>query len=211
MAQMMLQITLAMTGMSVSTLLTFAYKVADAIAANPGKFTNPNPTTAAVRKAADDLKQGEKDYKARKITRDERDAFRVKLRALLQHEADYVIALAEKLPPEDGAALIEAAGFTRRQPQSRGKEPFSLTHGETSGSIEARALRKAATPKKARAAVFHWEVSLDGQTWTEAARTFQSSATLAGLDVGKRYSVRFRVFHANTFGDYSQTLTIVVL
>lgn len=211
MAQVKILLTLALAKLSVADLVAFAYKVADAIAANPGKFAKPNPSTGAVRQAADDMVTAQKDFKAKKLSKADRDAKRVKLEALLHHLADYVVAVAELLPPEDQAALIGTAALTMRQSPSRAKEPFSVTHADTSGAALLRALRRANVKKRGQRIMFHWEVSLDGQTWTEVVHTFESSATVTGLAVGKLHSFRFRTFLNNAYSDYSQVVTLVVL
>lgn len=211
MAQMKILLTLAVAKLSVADLVALAYKVADAIAANPGKFAKPSPTTGAVRQAADDLVQAQKDFKARKVSKADRDAKRIKLEAAINHIANYVIGQAELLPPEDQAALIGAAALTMRASRSHWKEPFSATHADLSGSVLLRALRKANVQKRGQQVMFYWEVSLDGVTWSEAGHSFESSTTLTGLEVGRRYSFRFRTFRANAYTDYSQVATLVVV
>jgi hypothetical protein len=204
-------IKLGLAKLSIEELWDFAYEVADAIEAGAAEFTAPNPSVATLRKGADELKKGQEDFEAHDITKDERDALRVKLEALIRQEANYVEALAALLPPEDAAALIAAGGFEKRNPSIRRFESFTVTQGETSGSVVVRALLKNEVEKKSQRVMFHWEVSVDGQSWAEAGRSFDASMTLTGLEVGRRTSFRYRVFKNGALGDPSKVLTLVVV
>lgn len=135
-----------------------------------------------------------------------RNAWRVRLKADLHHLRDYVQTTIESLSADVDPAEVAASAFMRlKRRAKRNKAPFSATRGLVSGTAMLVAKRAV------QGATYYWEYSLDQLTWTLAAETMQASTEIAGLTPGQVYYFRFRTLTRKGKGDYSQTVSLMVV
>ena len=60
-------------------------------------------------------------------------------------------------------------------------------------------------------AVYHWEHSMDQETWTHLPETMLTRTEVSGLESAKTYSFRFRAFTRAGWQDYSQVVSLLVI
>jgi len=58
--------------------------------------------------------------------------------------------------------------------------------------------------------VYHWEHSLDQETWTPLPGTMLARTEVSGLESAKTYFFRFRAFTRAGWQDYSQVVSLLV-
>jgi hypothetical protein len=208
---MRLRIRRVWTMMTLRALQVLTKEVTDGMEGNAALFPNPDPPLVDLTAAAAELQKVQDGTKTTpgtsKLQREKRRA----LEALLSHEADYVLRVSEKLPPDKAAAAIEASGFSMLANARRGKPDIAATRGPVSGCVEVDALRSAVAEKRSWRVIFYWEYSLNGKDWVDAGHTVDTRMTIRGLPVGATVSFRYRAFVKKAFTDYSQVVTLVVV
>jgi hypothetical protein len=186
-------------------LILFATNVAQKMTGN-ASLPTPTPTVAAIVAATGDLQTAETTALSRaKGTATVRNGKRVILVALMQQLRGYVQGVADATP-EDGAAIIESAGFAVRKIALHGKRQFAVKPAALLGSAVVTA------PAAGNRASYAWEYSLDGgKTWVAAPITTQGKTTIAGLPSGTVVQFRYlSVTPKGGQGNWSQPLSLLV-
>jgi hypothetical protein len=117
-----------------------------------------------------------------------------KVRLTLALLAKVVESVVRASPVEDARAIITSVLMFESNVGRRASKPeLAVRDGATSGVVQLIALAVAS------AAAYHWEYSLDQETWTVGAQTAQSRSTIAGLRAGQMYSFRVRVLKREGF------------
>ena len=149
-------------------------------------FPTPNPTLAKLTADLDKLASLEETLKTKGTIaggecRDARKVVRKDLRLLCQ----YVGQIADENPDHD-EAIILSAGFTVARVGRRTKPPIEAKQDKQSSAVllTARAVRGAR--------LYYWQVSVDGQTWTDLGDTPISKMTKTGLAPHTLYYFRVR-------------------
>ena len=189
----------------VADLLVYANNIAQKLNGNPN-FPSPLPTIVAILAAITDLHTSETAVLSRtKGAATVRNDKRAVLVALLQQLRGYVQAVADATP-ENGAAIIESAGFAVRKTVARGKRQFAAQQGALSGSVVVTAVTAGAR------ASYDWEYSVDGgKTWIAAPSTTQGRATITGIAAATAAQFRYRtVTPKGGQGDWTQPTTLIV-
>jgi hypothetical protein len=169
-------------------------------------FPTPVPTVAAIQAAVTDLHNSQTAALSRvKGAATVRNDKRTVLVSLLQQLRGTVQAVADATP-ENGAAIIESAGFAVRKIAARGKRPFAATQGTLSGTADVTAVSAGVR------ASYEWEYSVDGgKTWVAAPGTIQGRTTIPGLPVGTAVQFRYRaITPKGGQGDWSQPVSLLV-
>jgi hypothetical protein len=171
-------------------LYTRGQAIWSAIKADTTRFPTTYPPAAEVE--ADLKALGEALQAAEKGGPSAKAALSVaadKVRQTLELLGKVVQSVVRAGPVEDAPAIISnvlmyESNVGRRSP----KPELAAREGATSGEVQLIALAVAS------AAVYHWEYSLDQETWTAGAPTTQARSTITGLRPGQVYYFRFRVF-----------------
>jgi hypothetical protein len=186
-------------------LLTFAKAVHDHLAGNPS-FPDASPALAELAADIDAFDKAETHAATRaRGAAQARDAKGKKVKEDLAHLRDYVQRVAEKqATARDAAALIESAFMSIKRTGKRSKAELSAKNTGVSGTVVLDA--KAVAP----VAVYHWQYSLDQQTWTTTPETLQAKQVIAGLTSAKTYYFRFRAFTRTGDLGPSQVVSLLV-
>ena len=188
----------------VADFIAYATGVVHAMTNNP-VFPTPVPALSAFSAAVSDLQAAE-TMALTKATgavaaRNDKRAVVV---SLLRQLAAYVQAIADATP-ENGATIIQSAGFAVRKVGARATRVFSAKPGPVTGSAKLTATIAA------RRASYEWEYSLDGgKTWVGAPSSLQAKTTVAGLPVGTSVLFRYKTVTKTGEGDWSQGLSLLV-
>jgi hypothetical protein len=185
-------------------LLTFSRAVYDALLNNPA-FPSPNPPLQVFAADIEAFEDAETKAASRaKGAASFRDAKKKKVKEGLSHLRDYVQSVVETNPPAAATALIESAFMTVKKPRKRVYAEVSAKNSDVSGKVMLAA--KAVGPK----AVYHWEHSMDQETWTPLPETMLARTEVSGLESAKTYFFRFRAFTRAGWQDYSQVVSLLV-
>ena len=185
-------------------LLTYARAVYGALLDNPA-FPTPNPPLQVFAADIDAFEAAETKAASRaKGAASFRDAKKKKVMATLFHLGDYVQSVAEASDPATATALIESAFMTVKKPPQRAFPDVSAKNGDVSGKVMLAA--KAVAPK----AVYHWEHSMDQETWTSLPETMLARTEVSGLTSAQTYYFRFRALTRTGRRDYSQVVSLLV-
>lgn len=187
-------------------LITFARSVYSHMLDNDW-FPNPNPALWILAEDIEAFETAETKAAGRgKGTVAVRNAARRVVKADLHHLRDYVQGVLEALPADvDPAEVVESAFMSLKRRARRHKATLEATYGRSGGIVEL--LAKAVSGN----ATYYWEYSLDQLTWTSAPETMQASTEIAGLTPGQVYYFRFRTLTRKGKGDYSQTVSLMVV
>ena len=189
----------------IAELLIYANNVAQKVTGNP-HFPTPVPALAAILAAITDLHAAETTAVTRaKGAASVRNDKRAVLVALLQQLRGYVQSVADATP-ENGASIIESAGFPVRKVTLRGKRAFAVKPGPVTGSVIVTAV--SAGPRSS----YEWQYSTDGgKTWINAPATTQGQTTIGGLPAGTTVLFRYlTVTPKGGQGDWSQSTSHLV-
>jgi hypothetical protein len=185
-------------------LLTYSRAVHDALLNNPA-FPSPNPPLSVFAANIDAFEDAETQAATRaKGAASFRDTKKKRVKEDLFHLCDYVQSVVEASNPADAAALIESAFMSVRKSPNRTYPEISAKRGDGSGKVVLAA--KSVAPK----AVYHWELSLDHETWTPLVETMLTRAEVSGLTSAQTYYFRFRAFTRAGWQDYSQVVSLLV-
>ena len=185
--------------------IVFTNNVIQKVTGNPN-FTQPVPTLAVILAALNDLHAAQTAAVSRgKGAASIRNAKLKLLKGLLVQLRAYVQGVADA-SPENGAAIIESAGFAVRKVSPRGKRAFVAKPGPIAGSVHVTAV--TAGPRSS----YEWQYSLDGgKTWVAMPATIQGKTTITGLPSGTTVLFRYLVVTAKGGqGDWSAPTSVVV-
>jgi hypothetical protein len=124
----------------------------------------------------------------------------------------YVQSLADALDPEGATALIEAAGLLVATTTPRHKDVLSATL--TTGGVvhlEAFVALLVGPADASKKALFNWQQSLDGKTWTDLHATPLGNTVVLGLTPLTTYQFRVSVTIGTVTGPWSQAVSIFVV
>jgi len=186
-------------------VIIYANNIAQKVTNNPN-FLTPNPSLAAIIAAVNDLHAAETATVSRALgAATVRNDKRTVVVSLLQQLRGYVQSVADATP-ENGAAIIESAGFAVRKVVLRGKRAFSVKQGPVAGSVIVTAV--TAGPRSS----YEWQYSTDGgKTWVTAPATIQGKTTIAGLPSGTTVQFRYlSVTPKGGQGDFCQPTSLLV-
>jgi hypothetical protein len=116
----------------------------------------------------------------------------------LQQLQAYVQSLAQRLSPNEAAAVIERAGMHVKDARGPSKPPLRVHPGPLASTAHAYA--RAARTR----ASYEFQYAFEGGTWVSMAPTVRSDAPLEGLVPGLLYSVRVRMATKAGLSDFSE-------
>jgi hypothetical protein len=186
-------------------LVLYATNVVQKLTGNVD-FPNPIPTVAVIEAAATDFHNAETAALSRaKGAATVRNAKRAVLVGLLQQVGGYVQSIADATP-ENGAAIIESAGFSVRKANPRGKRAFAVKQGAVSGAAVVTAATAGVRSS------YEWQYSVDGgKTWVDAPATTQGKTTITGLAAGTSVEFRYRpITPKGGQGDWSAPTSLIM-
>ncbi|HZF55584.1 MAG TPA: fibronectin type III domain-containing protein [Polyangiaceae bacterium] len=185
-------------------LLTYCRAVHNALLDNPA-FPNPNPPLHVFAADIDAFEDAETKAATRaKGAASFRDAKKKRAKEALFHLRDYVQSVVETSSSADATALIESAFMSVRKVPRRAFPDVSAKNGDVSGKV------LLAARSVALKAVYHWEYSLDQETWTPLPETMLTRTEVSGLKSAQVYFFRFRAFTRAGWQDYSQVVSLIV-
>ncbi|HEY1697094.1 MAG TPA: fibronectin type III domain-containing protein [Polyangiaceae bacterium] len=188
----------------VADFIAFAQGVLHAMSNNPA-FPAPTPSLSVFSAAVSDLQAAETvaltKAKGAVAARNDKRAVVV---SQLQQLRGYVQAVADATP-ENGATLIQGAGFAVRKITARAANVFDAKPGPVTGTV------KLTAPVTARRASYEWQYSTDGgKTWVAAPSSLQAKTTVPGLPSGTTVQFRSRAVTKAGEGDWSQVIALLV-
>ena len=133
-----------------------------------------------------------------------RDARLAEVRGDLAVLRCYVQRLADA-DAANSASIIEGSGFNVKHSSGHGKPGFEVKLGRVLGSVHLVARAED------RRASYDWEYGRDEVTWTRLETTLRADQSLDGLTPGVRYFFRYRSITSAGKGDWSQTVSMLVL
>ncbi len=111
--------------------------------------------------------------------------------------------------PNNGAAIIAAAGMKAKNKGGKTIPTFALKNNAISGNVDAKV-------KATKGAVYLFQTSPDpvapatALVWSQASVGKKCKATLSGLALGKKVWVRFALIVGGVQQDWSDPMSIVV-
>ena len=182
--------------------LVLARNIVHRMEQNP-RFASPPITYAEVKGHIDVFADAQQKTSQRTAGfAADRDAAREVVMQDLMILRAYVQKIAQTSPAE-AAAIAESAGMTLRRPTSRARAPLTA---RSAGAGAVHLIAQAAAAK----AVYYWQHSLDGETWTSAPETLRANTTISGLPSHTLVYFRFRALTGKGMGDFSQVVSQLV-
>ena len=188
---------------SEALLLAFILLVIQKMTGNPN-FVSPGTYITALAAAAAAYQAAIQAVGTTKDVSDARKAAKQGCKDALAHVKDYVNSVVEKLPPDQGLAVIESSGLSAEKRRTYEKPPLQIKYGGLAGSVVIVALAAA------KNAMYFFEFSSDGKTWSACPNVMKCKTILAGLTVGTTYSFRFHAQTRKGLTDLSNVVTFVV-
>jgi hypothetical protein len=120
--------------------------------------------------------------------------------------------LADTLPADTAASLIEAAGLLVGKIGTHSKAALTAALTVTQGNVllEANRTLLVGPADASKKAQFNWQWSLDGKTWTSVSTTPLASTEIPGLTLLSTYSFRVSVTISKVTGPWSQAVSLLV-
>ena len=124
----------------------------------------------------------------------------------------YVQGLCDSMSVADATTLIKAAGMIVAKHTVQAKETLAATLTSVPGNVHLAASHTALVGKTHvhKKAMFCWEMSVDGKTWTALPTTPLASTLVTGLTLLSTYWFRVSVTVGSTPGTWSQAVSILV-
>jgi hypothetical protein len=136
-----------------------------------------------------------------------RNTARNKVEVALRQWETYAEGLLAEMAPADAAAALVTLGFHQKKVGTHPKQDFSVESGGPSGSaeIDLKAVARHGTVQ------YCHQYMLAGTTiWVDWPPTLDTKVTIPGLPVGMVVSFRWRTLIKGTYGNWSQTLTLLI-
>ena len=168
--------------------LVFVLLVIQKMTNNPN-FTSPGTYVTALAAAAAAYQAALKTMGTTKDVSDARTAAKQAVNDALAHLKDYINSVVETLPTDQGKAAIQSTGLSTR---SKARTSSPRSRPSTAASPAPSCSSPSPPP---RAAMYFFEFSADGKTWSACPNVMKCKTSLSGLTVGTTYY--FRV-HAQT-------------
>jgi hypothetical protein len=189
----------------VGDVIAFARSVATALTDNP-PFPAPTPSLATLQADVTALAQAESAVLSRtKGAFETRNARLAVVRTDLESLRAYVQSIVDTAPPAEAVALIEGAGFAVRGVPHYDKPALAAKRGEVSGMVKLMAKAVAARGS------YFWEHSTDQKAWIELPPTTRAKTEVTGLTVGATYFFRVQALTKDGEGNFSQSVSLLVL
>jgi hypothetical protein len=121
--------------------------------------------------------------------------------------------LADTLPADSAASLIEAAGLLVGKIGTHQKAALTAALTVTQGTVllDANRTLLVGAADASKKAYFNWQWSLDGgKTWTSVTPTPLASTEVPGLTLLSTYSFRVSVTVSKVTGPWSQAVSLLV-
>jgi hypothetical protein len=180
------------------------------VAAWTGNSVVPNPpvtvaavgtlVTALVTAQAVAVKKGAGSAAIRNTARD-------KVEVAFRQWETYAEGILGAMAPEDATAALATLGFHQKKPGTHAKQEYAITWGEASGSadIDLKAVGRHGTVQ------YCHQYMLPGTTiWVDWPPSLDTKVTITGLPVGGVVSFRWRTLIKGVYGNWSQTLTLLI-
>jgi hypothetical protein len=136
-----------------------------------------------------------------------RDTAREHVETGLRQDEAYVEAIIATMALLDARAALATSGFLEKKASTYAKGPYSVDDGKLSGSadIDVKALGRHGTVQ------YCHQSSLTGSApWVDYPPTIETKFTITGLPVGTVVSFRYRPLVKGAYGNWSQTLTLLI-
>lgn len=176
------------------------------------KMTNnqdvPNPPVPLAQVSAhlDILATDEQEArKGGQGTAQKRDASLALVKSDMRLLKAYAQSVCDNRPPAEAWSIIHNIGMTASYRAGPTKEAVAAKRGEIPNQV---VLAAKAVP---RPAVYCWQVSTDGATWSDLPETFNSRTKVEGLKACTLYYFRLRTMTPAGFSDWSQVVSVVAL
>jgi hypothetical protein len=186
-----------------AALLAFVLLVVQKMTGNPN-FASPGTVLTALAAAATAYQAAIQTMGTTKDVSATRNAAKQGVKDALAHVKDYVNSVVEKLPPDQGLAAIESAGLDAGKRSTFQKPPLEIKYGGLAGSVLLVALAAAAN------AMYYFEYSTDGKSWSACPSVMKCKTALAGLTIGTTYYFRFHAQTRKGLTDLSNVVSFVV-
>jgi hypothetical protein len=124
----------------------------------------------------------------------------------------YVQSLADAMPAEGAASLIEAAGLLVTPIAVHSKALLAAKLTTTPGVVhlEANASLLVGPASASKKVTFNWQWSADGKTWNDVHATPYANTDVPGLALMSTYSFRVSVTIGKVTGAWSQAVSLLV-
>ncbi len=124
----------------------------------------------------------------------------------------YIQSLADVLPPDAAASLIEAAGLllVAASPRRKPLLDATLTTSPGTAHLEVNASVLVGKELATRKVTFHWQWSADAKSWNDASSTPYASTDVTGLALLATYSFRVCATVGKVTGAWSQPVSLLV-
>jgi hypothetical protein len=124
----------------------------------------------------------------------------------------YTQGLADLLSVEEAASLIEAAGLLVEETVRHSKALLTASLTATSGTVHLVANRSLLVGPggSSKKVTFHWQMSLDGKTWTDLGWNGYTIMDATGLTLMTTYAFRVSVTVGKVAGTWSQPVSLLV-
>ena len=194
---------------NVPLILTLAQTIYAKMTASSVLYPNPPVSLATLTSQTSDLSDAQKGVKLRTVLASVRDTKLDALLTTMETLRMFVQGLVNS-NPEQGAALIESAGFSVAAFTTYAKPLLAAKVGKVSGVVILVAnakLLSASTKRK----FYNWQYSTNnGATWVSAPSTPYARTTLTGLAPATTVSFRVSVTDPGGPGDWSQPVSLLV-
>jgi hypothetical protein len=122
----------------------------------------------------------------------------------LKSQKSYVQSVADANPAE-AEAIIQKAGMSIHGTGGRTAVEFSAKYGDVSGM--AILLVKSAGGRVA----YEWQMTVDQKTWLYLPTTVIAKNIIQGLTPATTYGFRYRVVSRAGLGEWSQTVSLLMI
>ena len=192
------------TAKSVSKHLANCRMVVDMMTNNPA-FPTPTPPLTQVSAHLTDLENDEKEAnKGGKAAAPQRDVSLAVVNKDMRMLRAYVQNIADALPAPEAAVVVLSSGMKVGKKAARSKPPVQVRLGKLPGQVLL--IAKALLGKVS----YRWQRSTDGETWTDAADTFHTTAVVEGLTRATVHYFRMRTMTTAGLSAWSPVISIVV-
>jgi hypothetical protein len=194
-----------------ASVLGKAHAVKNGMAADPQRFTDPDPSFAVFDAQVTKLELAEQRAATRAIgTAAARDVERSALVGMLETQRSYVQKLCDA-SPEQAVAIVQAAGMEVAGTPVRDNPILDAKLGSISGSVILDANAAALAGKSGKKVCFNWQWTTDGgTTFHSAPSTPGAKTTIEGLPALAMAGFRVSVTSAAGPGEWSQIVSILV-
>jgi hypothetical protein len=136
-----------------------------------------------------------------------RDTARNKVELAFRQWETYAEGILAEMAPADATAALATLGFHQKQVGSHTKQAYMVEWGELAGSadIDLKSIGRHGTVQYC-----HQYMLAGTTTWIDWPPTLDTKVTITGLPVGTVVSFRWRSLIKGEYGNWSQTLTLLI-